>query len=590
MARIPQNALPRRSKLTGAAVGWWVVLFAVVLAVVQVRDTYFGPQNEAAQLSSTSSRKLLSSGGADDWNPVHTESGYKGPIGWAGIFVWIPMTIWIFSGVAIAADEYFQPALEAISDALGLSADVRGATFLAAASSAPEFFTSFADTFLVSDEGGEGFGVGTIVGSAVFNVLIIVALSTIPTLGASEALEKNKPEEPERKQSHTDAQWEKIQKAYRDRLTSWENKMKKLEEEGSYLPVDWYPLSRDCIFYSASIILLAVTVATDEPKLIDQKPHVQEGCVDWYESLVYVLLYAAYIIFMVFSADFRDTAEKIKESILRCCPCCGDSRTDDDNKVEAKGEEGPLDVEKMEAELRAKQEIEDEAASEAEDDDDEDDDDDEEGLLDNVLGFDDEWGSPAGAFCNIMGIFTAPFKVLFALTIPNVSRKAMEGSTPVAVLSFAMCILWIGFLSAMMVKVVSWIGATLSLHPVVMGLVVLAAGTSVPDALGSYNEAKHGNADAAVSNALGSNVFDICVGLGVPWFIYSLSFTRCYAVPAEEILIPTLILFGVLFIFIFTLAYFKMRLFGQVGLVYVGIYVLFVVWVLVNGLVLKIKL
>ena len=110
-----------------------------------------------------------------------------------------------------------------------LSADVRGATFLAAASSAPEFFTSFADTFLVSDEGGEGFGVGTIVGSAVFNVLIIVALSTLPTMDAEKELKENEPEEPVRKESHTDAQWAVVQKKYNDRKVSWENQMKKLE-------------------------------------------------------------------------------------------------------------------------------------------------------------------------------------------------------------------------------------------------------------------------------------------------------------------------------------------------------------------------
>merc|ERR1711998_526732 len=44
-------------------------------------------------------------------------------------------------------------------------------------------------------------------------------------------------------------------------------------------------------------------------------------------------------------------------------------------------------------------------------------------------------------------------------------------------------------------------------------------GTSIPDALGSISVAQDGEGDTAVSNAVGSNVFDICIGLGLPWFI-----------------------------------------------------------------------
>jgi Ca2+/Na+ antiporter len=50
-----------------------------------------------------------------------------------------------------------------------------------------------------------------------------------------------------------------------------------------------------------------------------------------------------------------------------------------------------------------------------------------------------------------------------------------------------------------------------------MALLFLAAGTSIPDALSSIAVAKQGEGDMAVCNALGSNVFDILLGLGVPW-------------------------------------------------------------------------
>eukprot|EP01059_Diplonema_ambulator_P032361 TRINITY_DN6312_c0_g1_i1.p1 TRINITY_DN6312_c0_g1~~TRINITY_DN6312_c0_g1_i1.p1 ORF type:complete len:619 (+),score=223.50 TRINITY_DN6312_c0_g1_i1:90-1859(+) len=583
MKTTPQGR--RRSKrVTNTAVMWWIAVFVVVLGLSALKG-YMGGA-EATVASDAAGRKLMSrKGGAGDWNPVHTEQGYAGPLGVAGIALWIPFTIWIFAGVAIAADEYFQPTLEAISDALNLSADVRGATFLAAASSAPEFFTSFADTFLVSEDGGVGFGIGTIVGSAVFNILIIVALSTIPTLSQAEELKEIEPKMRDTTDLSEEAK-ERAQRDYQKRHKAWENKMQKLEEEGAYLPIDWYPLARDSVFYSLSIVVLVVTVATNSPSTLDKKPNVKEGCILWYESLVYLILYALYISFMYKSADMRDPAEKVKAGILDACPCLRDEDHEPKMKDMDEVQAGPLDIEKAARDLKAKEELE--AASELSSMEEEESDEEEEtgGLFEGLLEFEDPWTEPLGLCCNIAGIFTVPFKILFRLTIPNVQRPAMQNHYMV---SFFMCILWIGFLSSMMVKSVSWIGAAIHLHPVIMGLVVLAAGTSVPDALGSYNEAKHGNADAAVSNALGSNVFDICIGLGVPWFLFSLVKGRCFAVPAEEILIPTFILFFVLFLFLATLAVFKMRLYAKVGIVYLCIYVVFVIWVLINGIFLNVK-
>ena len=48
-----------------------------------------------------------------------------------------------------------------------------------------------------------------------------------------------------------------------------------------------------------------------------------------------------------------------------------------------------------------------------------------------------------------------------------------------------------------------------------------AAGTSAPDALVSFHVARNGLGDMAVSNALGSNIFDILLCLGLPWLIKS---------------------------------------------------------------------
>ena len=70
-----------------------------------------------------------------------------------------------------------------------------------------------------------------------------------------------------------------------------------------------------------------------------------------------------------------------------------------------------------------------------------------------------------------------------------------------------------------MVTWASKLGCIWNIHPAIMGVTVLAAGTSVPDAIGSLLVARDGQGDMAVSNAIGSNVFDILLGLGLPWML-----------------------------------------------------------------------
>ena len=59
----------------------------------------------------------------------------------------------------------------------------------------------------------------------------------------------------------------------------------------------------------------------------------------------------------------------------------------------------------------------------------------------------------------------------------------------------------------------------LGLYRITAGVTVLAAATSLPDTFLSVISAKKGESDAALSNALGSNTFDILICLGMPIFI-----------------------------------------------------------------------
>ncbi|GLG94215.1 Sodium/potassium/calcium exchanger 5 [Gryllus bimaculatus] len=99
------------------------------------------------------------------------------------------VSLYLFVALAVVCDRYFVPAVERICQALNMSNDVAGATFMAAATSAPELFVNVIGTFITEGD----IGVGTIVGSAVFNILAVAACCGIGA-GISYLLEKNEKE------------------------------------------------------------------------------------------------------------------------------------------------------------------------------------------------------------------------------------------------------------------------------------------------------------------------------------------------------------------------------------------------------------
>lgn len=74
----------------------------------------------------------------------------------------------------------------------------------------------------------------------------------------------------------------------------------------------------------------------------------------------------------------------------------------------------------------------------------------------------------------------------------------------------------IGVLSYVLVESSLVVTDAIGLSESVFALLVIAAGTSVPDLFTSVSAAKRGYGSMAMSNAVGSNVFDILVGLGLP--------------------------------------------------------------------------
>ncbi len=102
------------------------------------------------------------------------------------IIVYCLILVLTFYLLSFISDNFFVKSLEKISERLNLSSEVTGATFMAIGSSAPELFTSIFAVFAIFwTWGNENIGSGTIVGSAIFNILVIIGLSLLFT-------EKNK--------------------------------------------------------------------------------------------------------------------------------------------------------------------------------------------------------------------------------------------------------------------------------------------------------------------------------------------------------------------------------------------------------------
>ena len=85
--------------------------------------------------------------------------------------------------------------------------------------------------------------------------------------------------------------------------------------------------------------------------------------------------------------------------------------------------------------------------------------------------------------------------------------------------AFVVSIALIVALSYVLVEATIVFSAGIGIPPVIVALTLLAAGTSAPDLIASVDVAREGRGGMAVANAVGSNTFDLLVGLALPWTI-----------------------------------------------------------------------
>lgn len=388
---------------------------------------------------------------------------------YGGVAFHFAICLHIFCALTVVCDDYFVASLNRITKCLGLKPDVAGATFMAVGSSAPTLFISIISTFFTEGD----IGLGTIVGSTIFNTLFIIALCGI---GA-----------------------------------------------GLTMRLSWYPLFRDSTMYVTSVLILMLA-------LYDQKIH-------WYESAAFFVAYALYIVVMYFNQSLENWCHKLKDKSF--------GKT---NESEVESEVG--NEEQDEESLEDKE------------------------IPDNPhLEIENHLKAPKGCFSKLVWMFTLPSIALFYITIPDCRLKKWRRFY---LLTFTLSALWMGGLSYILVWMVSLVGYTYSIPECVLGMTFLAAGSSLPDAIASLVVAKQGSGDMAVSNCIGSNVFDMLC-LGIPWMIKTtiISPNSAVYIQSQNIFFTSGILIASIICTVLLIALNKWRLDEKLGVVFLVMYLIF---------------
>ncbi|WKX88954.1 hypothetical protein Q1695_008528 [Nippostrongylus brasiliensis] len=421
--------------------------------------------------------------------------------------------VYMFVSLAIVCDEFFVPSLAVLTEKLAISDDVAGATFMAAGGSAPEFFTSVIGVFIAQNN----VGIGTIVGSATFNILCVLACCTLFSK--------------------------------------------------SVLQLTWWPLFRDVSIYILALLMLVLFFMDEQ--------------ITWPEALSLFVVYLIYCTLMkynVFLEEWVKTkllGEKLEddepEQTTLSTPMTVRLNGNNNTSIEYKDPEEPVVISERSMSLSRRRssygrrqsipilhsgtmfrtgimQLMHQTLDEVPEGGSEDDEshrhspsppspplpkaelavpartDRRSSQIEEIKSLLEEeeeqplnmeW--PDKFTKRVTYVCLAPVLIPMWVTIPDVRRPASRKWYPV---TFVNSILWIAFFSYLMVWWANTIGETLVIPTEVIGLTILAAGTSIPDLITSVIVARKGLGDMAVSSSVGSNIFDVCVGLPIPWLLY----------------------------------------------------------------------
>ncbi|CAB0011618.1 unnamed protein product [Nesidiocoris tenuis] len=169
---------------------------------------------------------------------------------------------------------------------------------------------------------------------------------------------------------------------------------------------------------------------------------------------------------------------------------------------------------------------------------------------------------------------TLPIDVILGLTIPK-STKTFFGFKLYPI-TFTVCLLWIAAVSYVIAWLITIAGFELRIPDSLVGLSFIAIGMSVPQAASSIIIAKQGDGAMALSNAIGSNVFDNLICLGLPWFLKCLIYEENFVeISSLSISYSFVILISSLLILYMAAALNDFRLNRTIGILLLCLYVLF---------------
>ncbi len=145
---------------------------------------------------------------------------------------------------------------------------------------------------------------------------------------------------------------------------------------------------------------------------------------------------------------------------------------------------------------------------------------------------------------------------------------------------------WVFFMSIAVIGALCWVlveGAIgvseiLNIPEVLIALIVLAIGTSVPDMMSSLIVAKQGRGGMAISNAIGSNIFDILFGLGLPWLIFFMFNDGEITVRSEDMVRSIILLLGSVITVYILLSLQKWKIGHKAGIILIALYIIYVLW------------
>jgi K+-dependent Na+/Ca+ exchanger-like protein len=148
---------------------------------------------------------------------------------------------------------------------------------------------------------------------------------------------------------------------------------------------------------------------------------------------------------------------------------------------------------------------------------------------------------------------------------------------------FTISIVYIAVLSWVLVELSVVLAHELHVSEAIIALTVLAIGTSVPDMMASLIVSRKGKGGMAVSNAIGSNTFDILIGLGLPWSIYILWNDQPVTVATHDLLGSIMLLGGsvVLLALIFAVRQFTIG--WKAGIFLLFIYAVYLLYAILSA-------